>query len=75
MRRILAVAATFAVAAGVLVLGTITATAATCTGTVQIDSFAFNPPAGWDAFPIADRERVHREKAAIRSAVSPIRRA
>ena len=45
MRRILAVAATFAVAAGVLVLGTITATAATCTGTVQIDSFAFNPPA------------------------------
>jgi hypothetical protein len=44
MRRILAVAAAVAVAAGVLVVGTITATAASCTGTVQIDSFAFNPP-------------------------------
>lgn len=45
MRRMLAVVATLAVAAGVLVLGSaITATAATCSGTVQIDSFAFNPP-------------------------------
>lgn len=48
MRRILAVATTLAVAAGTLVLGitaATAATAATCTGTVQIDSFAFNPPA------------------------------
>lgn len=45
MRRIVAVAASLAIAAGVLVLGTIAATAASCTGTVEIGSFAFNPPA------------------------------
>ena len=47
MRRIAAITALFAVAAGVLVLTTTSATAATCTGTgiVQVNSFAFNPPA------------------------------
>jgi cellulase/cellobiase CelA1 len=44
MRRISAVAAILAIAASLLVLTTTSASAA-CTGTVQITSFAFNPPA------------------------------
>jgi cellulase/cellobiase CelA1 len=45
MRRISAVAAFLTIAASLLVLTTTSATAATCTGTVQITSFGFNPPA------------------------------
>jgi hypothetical protein len=45
MRRISAVAAFLAIAASLLVLTTTSATAATCTGTVQITSFGFSPPA------------------------------
>ncbi len=48
MRRFAAASLSLAVAAGVLVVGTMiatsNATAATCTGTVQITSMAFDPP-------------------------------
>lgn len=46
MRRIAAVAVSFVLVAlaGVFVVGTVTASAATCTGTVQITSMTANPP-------------------------------